>query len=176
MKRLAIMDSDGANHRFITTGTATALTPRYSPDYASIVYLSYLNGNPRIYVYDIANGQQKLVTQSTNPTFAPRWSPDGRWILYSMAVAGNTDIYRVSVNGGESVRQQDRVRERPFGRSAALCDERRRIRAGSDQLLWRTLRYARMEPAGRSDRLHPYGRQFPHCGDEPGRRQHARAD
>ena len=106
-KQLAIMDSDGANHRFITTGKATALTPRYSPDYKSIVYLSYLNGNPRIYVYDIAAGTQRLVTQSTNPTFAPRWSPDGRTILYSMAVNGNTDIYSVSVNGGPSRRLTD---------------------------------------------------------------------
>ena len=100
MKRLAIMDSDGANHRYLTTGQATALTPRYSPDYGSILYLSYLNGNPRIYVYDLASGQQRLITQSRNPTFAPRWSPDGRWILYSMAIGGNTDIYRTSASGG----------------------------------------------------------------------------
>lgn len=100
VKRLAIMDSDGANHRFITNGQATALTPRYSPDYKSIVYLSYLNGNPRIYIYDIGTGKQRLVTQSTNPTFAPRWSPDGKWILYSMAIAGNTDIYKISAAGG----------------------------------------------------------------------------
>ena len=106
-KQLAIMDSDGANHRFITTGKATALTPRYSPDYQSIVYLSYLNGNPRIYIYDIAAATQKLVTQSENPTFAPRWSPDGKSILYSMAVNGNTDIYRVSANGGPSTRLTD---------------------------------------------------------------------
>lgn len=106
-KQLAIMDSDGANHRFITTGKATALTPRYSPDYRSIVYLSYLNGNPRIYVYDLASGSQRLVTQSTNPTFAPRWSPDGKTILYSMAVNGNTDIYSVSAQGGPSKRLTD---------------------------------------------------------------------
>ena len=104
IKRLAIMDSDGANHRFITTGRATALTPRYSPDYRKLMYLSYVDGNPRIYVYDIGSGRQTLVTQSTNPTFAPRWSPDGKWVLYSMAVAGNTDIYRVSAEGGPSVR------------------------------------------------------------------------
>ncbi len=100
IKRLAIMDSDGANHRFITNGQSTALTPRYSPDYSKIAYLSYVDGNPRIYVYDIGTGRQTLVTQSSNPTFAPRWSPDGRWILYSMAVGGNTDIYRVSSSGG----------------------------------------------------------------------------
>jgi TolB protein len=99
IKRLAIMDSDGANHRFITNGQSTALTPRFSPNYKSILYLSYIDGNPRIYVYDIDAGRQRLITQSRNPTFAPRWSPDGQTILYSMAVAGNTDIYKISANG-----------------------------------------------------------------------------
>ncbi len=107
VKRLAVMDSDGANHRFLTLGSATALTPRYSPDYSKILYLSYVDGNPRIYVYDIGSGQQTLVTENRNPTLAPRWSPDGRYILYSMAVAGNTDIYRVPVSGGTSVRLTD---------------------------------------------------------------------
>jgi TolB protein len=107
IKRLAIMDSDGANHRFITNGQATALTPRYSPDYKQIVYLSYLNGTPSIYIYDIGSGHQHLVTTNKNQTFAPRWSPDGKWILYSMAVGGNTDIYRVSVDGGPSQRLTD---------------------------------------------------------------------
>lgn len=103
-KRLAIMDSDGANHRFITNGQSMALTPRFSPDYKSIVYVSYLGSRVRIYVYDIGAGQQKLVTESNNPTFAPRWSPDGRTILFSMAVAGNTDIYKIAAGGGTPVR------------------------------------------------------------------------
>ena len=104
VKRLAIMDSDGANHKFITTGQASALTPRYSPNYRSILYLSYSDGNPRIYVYDVGTGRQQLITASKNPTFAPRWSPDGQSILYSMAVAGNTDVYKISVSGGAPVR------------------------------------------------------------------------
>jgi TolB protein len=100
VKRLAIMDSDGGNHRFLTNGQTMALTPRYSPDYKSILYLSYLGSRPRIYIYDLASGGQRLVTESTNPTFSPRWSPDGKTILYSMAIAGNTDIYSISANGG----------------------------------------------------------------------------
>ncbi|MEQ6332743.1 Tol-Pal system beta propeller repeat protein TolB [Sphingobium sp. MK2] len=104
VKRLAIMDSDGANHRFITNGQSMALTPRFSPDYKSILYVSYLGSRVRLYVYDIGAGQQRLVTESNNPTFAPRWSPDGRYILFSMAVAGNTDIYRIGANGGTPVR------------------------------------------------------------------------
>jgi TolB protein len=104
VKRLAIMDSDGANHRFITNGQSIALTPRFSPDYQSILYVSYLGERVRIFIYDIGTGKQRLVTESTNTTFAPRWSPDGRSILYSMAIAGNTDIYRVAASGGTPVR------------------------------------------------------------------------
>src|SRR5688572_6860010 len=63
-KRLAIMDSDGANHRFITNGQSLALTPRFSPDYGSIVYVSYIGQRVRIYVYDIGTGKQRLVTES----------------------------------------------------------------------------------------------------------------
>jgi TolB protein len=104
VKRLAIMDSDGANHRFLTNGQSIVLTPRFSPDYKQIVYLSYVEKKPRIYVYDIGTGRQRVVTESANQTFAPRFSPDGRWILYSMSVNGNTDIYRVSAQGGAPTR------------------------------------------------------------------------
>ncbi|WP_047099711.1 Tol-Pal system beta propeller repeat protein TolB [Sphingomonas sanxanigenens] len=100
VKRLAIMDSDGANHRFITNGQSIALTPRYSPDYSKIVYLSYLNNRPRIFIYDVGSGSQKLVVENSNPTFAPRFSPDGRTILYSMTVGANTDIYSIPATGG----------------------------------------------------------------------------
>ena len=107
VKRLAIMDSDGANHRFITSGTSTALTPRYSPDYSKIAYLSYAGDRMRIYVYDVGSGRQTLVTESGNATLAPRWSPDGRTILYSMATGGNTDIYTVPATGGTPRRLTD---------------------------------------------------------------------
>ncbi len=107
VKMLAIMDSDGANHKVLTTGQSIALTPRFSPDYKSILYLSYLGQKPRIYIYDLASGSQKLVTESNNATFSPRWSPDGKTILYSMAIAGNTDIYSVPVAGGSPRRLTD---------------------------------------------------------------------
>lgn len=107
MKRLAVMDSDGANHRYLTTGQTMALTPRFSPDYMQILYLSYFNGAPRIYIYDLASDTQRLLLQSKNPLFAPRWSPDGKWILYSMAIGGNTDIYKMPSAGGPAVKLTD---------------------------------------------------------------------
>jgi TolB protein len=107
IKRLAIMDSDGANHRFITNGQALAISPRFSPDYSRIAYVSYLNNRVRVFVYDVGAGTQRAVFESANTTFAPRWSPDGRFILFSMAVAGNTDIYRIPAEGGTPRRLTD---------------------------------------------------------------------
>ncbi len=100
IKRLAIMDQDGANHRFLTNGQSIVLTPRFAPNQQSIVYMSYVNNRPSIYVYDIGSGRQRLVVSNANLTFAPRFSPDGRYILFSMAVGGNTDVYRISSGGG----------------------------------------------------------------------------
>jgi TolB protein len=105
VKRLAIMDSDGANHRFLTNGQNIVLTPRFSPDYKSIVYLSYAGKRPRIYIYEIGTGRQRLVTEGGSAAYAPRWSPDGRTILFSMATAGNTDIYAVSASGSGTPRR-----------------------------------------------------------------------
>ena len=104
IKRLAIMDQDGANHRFLTNGQSIVLTPRFAPNQQTIVYMSYAGNRPRIYVYNIGTGSQKLVANLPNMTFAPRFSPDGRHVIFSMASGGNTDIYRVSVSGGGMTR------------------------------------------------------------------------
>jgi TolB protein len=100
LKRLAIMDQDGANHRFLTNGQSIVLTPRFSPDQRSIVYMSYENRRPAIYIYDMATRRQRLVASNVNLNFAPRFSPDGRWVLFSMSIAGNIDLYRVGSGGG----------------------------------------------------------------------------
>ncbi|MCC7048420.1 MAG: Tol-Pal system protein TolB, partial [Alphaproteobacteria bacterium] len=77
IKRLAIMDQDGANHRFLTDGSALVLTPRFSPTTQDITYLSYFNGQPRVYIFNIDTGQQEVLGDFPGMTFAPRFSPDG---------------------------------------------------------------------------------------------------
>ena len=100
VKRIAIMDSDGSNHRYLTAGKATVLTPRFSPRGDKLVYMSYQGRRPRVYVMDVVTGQERLLVPGTAFTFAPRFSPDGRQIVFSMAAGGNTDIYVVNADGG----------------------------------------------------------------------------
>ncbi|CAA9539547.1 MAG: Tol-Pal system beta propeller repeat protein TolB [uncultured Sphingomonadaceae bacterium] len=104
VKRIAVMDADGSNHRFLTQGTSTVLTPRFSPLGGQLVYMTYADKVPRAYVLDLASGRQRPLVPGNAMTFAARYSPDGRNILFSMAVNGNTDVYRVSADGGSPQR------------------------------------------------------------------------
>lgn len=93
VKRLAIMDQDGANHRFLTDGSSLVLTPRFSPTLQEITYLSYYGNLPRVYIFNIDTGRQEILGDFPGMTFAPRFSPDGQSVIMSMSKNGNTEIY-----------------------------------------------------------------------------------
>lgn len=104
VKRLAIMDQDGANHRYLTDGSALVLTPRFSPSMQQITYMAYYNNKPRVYIYDINSGRQSVLGDFPGMTFAPRFSPDGRKVVMSLSKGGNADIYAMDV-GSRSVQR-----------------------------------------------------------------------
>ncbi len=97
VKRLAIMDQDGANHRFLTDGSDLVLTPRFSPSTQEITYMSYYNGVPRVYLYNIDTGKRERLGDFPGMTFAPRFSPDGNRVIMSMARGGSSDIYTMDL-------------------------------------------------------------------------------
>ena len=96
-KRLAIIDQDGANHKFLTDGSYLALTPRFSPAAQEVAYLSYNNTVPRIFLLDLNTGKQKILGDFPGMTFSPRYSPDGKKLVMSLAKNGNTDIYEMNL-------------------------------------------------------------------------------
>jgi len=107
IKRLAIMDQDGENHKFLTDGAVLVLTPRFSPAAQDITYMSYFNNKPRVYLFNIDSGQQEVLGDFPGMTFAPRFSPDGSKVIMSMADAGNSDIYTMDIRTRRSQRLTD---------------------------------------------------------------------
>lgn len=93
VKRLAIMDQDGANHRYLTDGSNLVLTPRFSPTQQVVTYMSYFRNQPRVYLYNIDTGQQEILGDFPGMTYAPRFSPDGEKVAFSMSRNGNSDIF-----------------------------------------------------------------------------------
>jgi TolB protein len=137
VKRLAIMDQDGANHRFLTDGRELVLTPRFSPTAQEITYLAYVpspnNPNivrPRVYLYNIDTGQREVVGDFPGMTFAPRFSPDGNRVIMSMSQQGNTDVYSMDLR----TRQVLRVTNHPsINTSPSYSPDARQIVFNSDR-------------------------------------------
>lgn len=96
-KRLAIMDQDGENHRFLTDGSSLVLTPRFSPTLQEITYMSYHAQVPRVYIYNIDTGHQEVVGDFPGMSFAPRFAPDGKTVVMSVATNGNSDIHTLDL-------------------------------------------------------------------------------
>jgi len=97
IKKLAVMDQDGAQIKYLTLGNELVLTPRFSPTNQLVTYLSYFRNLPRVYLLDIETGVQEVVGDFPGMTFAPRFSPDGEKIIMSFAKDGNSDIYTMNL-------------------------------------------------------------------------------
>lgn len=104
VKRLAIMDQDGANVRYLTQGNELVLTPRFSPTSQDVVYMAYDGGSPKVYLLDIDTGQREVVGNFPGMSFAPRFSPDGRRIVMSLEQGGNSNIYLMEIATGTTTR------------------------------------------------------------------------
>ena len=93
IKKLAIMDQDGFNTKYLTLGNELVLTPRFNPTNQMVTYLSYFRNMPRVYLLNIETGKQEVVGDFPGMTFAPRFSPDGKKIIMSLAKDGNSEIW-----------------------------------------------------------------------------------
>ena len=102
IKKLAIMDQDGFNTKYLTLGNELVLTPRFNPTNQMVTYLSYFKNLPRVYLLDIETGIQEVVGDFPGMTFAPRFSPDGKKIIMSFAKDGNSDIYTMDLESRDA--------------------------------------------------------------------------
>ncbi len=102
LKRLAVMDYDGANTQYLTDSSSIVLAPRFSPSGDRILFTSYASGFPQIYLMDVGSlAIQQLAQQDGTMTFAPRFSPDGATVVFSLERGGNSDLYSLSIGSGQ---------------------------------------------------------------------------
>lgn len=106
-KRLAIMDQDGANVRYLTRGGDLVLTPRFSPSSQDITYMAYNAGEPRVFLLNIETGQREQVGNFPGMTFSPRFSPDGQRIVLSLQQGAGSSIYSLDLRSKSAVRLTD---------------------------------------------------------------------
>ena len=96
-KRLAVVDQDGENLKYLTDGKIPVTTPVFSNNSQKIAYVTYFKKIPRVYIFDIETGAQDLLGNFPGMSFAPRFSPDDKYVLMSIAQDGNSDIYEMDL-------------------------------------------------------------------------------
>ncbi len=100
IKRLAVMDYDGANVQFLTDGSAMAISPAYNPSRQQLAFCSFEGNNPRVYTFDLQSGTKRLVGAFGEQTIGPRFSPDGNSLLMTVSSHGGASIVKVGLGGG----------------------------------------------------------------------------
>ena len=136
IKKLAIMDQDSANHKFLTDGRNLVLTPRFSPDSQDILYMSYATRSPRVHLRDLQTGREESLGKFNGMSFAPRYANDGSRMLMSIARNGTTNLYEMNLRSRKMRKLTD---TRAIDTSPSYAPDGRRIvfesdRGGSQQL------------------------------------------
>ena len=107
VKRLAIMDQDGANVRMLTSGEDLVVTPRFSPSRQELAYATLAGGDWHVYLLNIETGQQERIGNFPNMAFSPRFSPDGQQVVLSLQQGGNANIYVMDLRTKQMTRLTD---------------------------------------------------------------------
>jgi TolB protein len=104
VKRLAMMDQDGANVRYLTRGDELVLTPRFSPSNQEITYMAYGQGDPRVYLLNLTSGEREIVGNFPGMSFSPRFSPDGQRVIMSLQQGSNSNIFVMDLRSKATTR------------------------------------------------------------------------
>jgi len=107
IKRLALMDQDGANVRYLTRGDDLVLTPRFSSAADTITYMSYTQGDPKVYLMNIETGQREMVSNFPGMSFSPRFSPDGQRVIFSLQRGGSSNLFEMDLRSKATTRLTD---------------------------------------------------------------------
>jgi TolB protein len=100
IKRLAVMDQDGANPSFLTDGRDMILNPRFNAQGQQIVYSALSQRGLKVWVLDIETGRREAIQGTGNMAYAPRFTPDGQSILFSSDTDGDSNIFIKNLRTG----------------------------------------------------------------------------
>ena len=106
-RRMAIMDYDGANVRFLTSGRWMALTPQFNPARQQLAFVSFESNRPRVFLFDLQSGARSVVGAFGEMSIGPRFSPDGSALLLSVTQGGGAAIVRYDLGSRRMTRLTD---------------------------------------------------------------------
>ena len=107
VKRLAIIDQDGHNLRYLSDGAHLVLTPRFSPNAQEITYLSYERGVPKVYLRPHRRRQGGGARRFPRHDLRAALLADGNQVVMTFAEGGNSDIYEMDLRSRQVTQLTD---------------------------------------------------------------------
>ena len=98
-KEIFVMDMDGYKPFSVTKNKSINISPSFSPNGGSVVFTSYMRGNPDLYVSKLGGGGLRRLTGGKGSNITPAWSPQGGTIAFASSVSGPANLYTVSPTG-----------------------------------------------------------------------------
>ncbi len=105
-KQIFICDFDGSNLQQITKIDALHLSPAWSLDGRHITYTSYQDGNPDLFMYNLASKSSRKIASSKGINSGARWSSDNQIIAFTGSDGDDTNIFTMdplSTNGRQQL-------------------------------------------------------------------------
>ena len=103
-KEIYVSHLDGSERLQVTNNRTINLSPSWAPDGRSILYTSYKDGNPSLYLFDLFAGKDSKFSSRGGLNLGGKWSPNGKFVAVTLERQGNTDIYLLD-SGGSLVRR-----------------------------------------------------------------------
>jgi TolB protein len=95
--RLMRADMDGARPQILLKSSEPILSPSWSPDAKSVIYVSFETGRPAIFMQNLLTGKREQLTNFKGLNSSPAWSPDGRQVALVLSKDGNPEVYTLDV-------------------------------------------------------------------------------
>ena len=92
-------DFDGYAPTKITNNNSINILPSWSADGERLFFTSYMNGNPDLYSYILAQEKTYSLSARQGLNYAAASSPNGKHIACALTIAGNSELYLLDNSG-----------------------------------------------------------------------------
>jgi len=101
-KQVYLADFDGSNATPITSAKSPHISPNFSHDGRFVTYTSFEDGNPDLFVYEIATGVKRKLSGRKGLNSGSAWAMNNKIVAFTGSVDGDADIYYIKADGTQS--------------------------------------------------------------------------
>ncbi len=96
---LRVADADGQNPSTVVRSSESVISPMFSPDGSHIVYVSFEDKKPVVYLQSLQDGSRRKVAAFKGSNSAPAWAPDGKRLAVVLTRDEASQIYLINIDG-----------------------------------------------------------------------------